>query len=681
MYGTSRQHTPHRQLARATATEASFTSRGDTRRQSRVPAESQPLLSRSLSIPDKFSLLPLATLDLSTILSLKFQRAGISTVGQLLELELEDFERLGIFSKSLEEVVQKVLALDVLEPIQNLTKEPMQLETGYATSAASASRQKNENRENGEVPSVLPRLGCRSIRGDRNKVVVVVRKGQETSCRNDLLREGEDSALFPVRGDRNFCYEVDVNCLPLKYRDRVSRRKPSCWVATPVPSTIRPGYFLVRIGSTPEQLRDKRPVEVSEEEATRLSPVSQVKAPNIKVAPAFLLPEPLRRVISSGVSRPMTLREWEGQPPTITPQEAQGKMPESPQTGASPSPSVPIPQHIMRMPIERLGLSLPLAHRLKLAGITRVGQLLEMQGDAIGALSIGAEGLQDIACCLQAVKALPSTEAQVYDEVYLAVTDQCYTDEQGEKFRMVHASAFPDRLPGEGMRSGAVYTLWMLQEHLDQAMDWDREHFSHLDTHTLRVMINEHARKQGAVAPPLRVSQRTRTDEDRGLSASKNISIRLDAVDGLLDTLPPGEETRRYRDHAGFLFGLQQEEWLALGRQAAEWKREQHATAGRRREAFAMQQLAACIAQVEDWYGRLRHKPRILGLCGDFVEDEIPCSRTFTVHEKGKKARRETLHWTEKVKRLVGYQLVIGAPSYITWPEDWAQKPVERHSA
>ena len=58
----------------------------------------------------------------------------------------------------------------------------------------------------------------------------------------------------------------------------------------------------------------------------------------------------------------------------------------------------------------------------------------------------------------------------------------------------------------------------MVQQHVALAMDWDRS-LSSLDTHTLRVRVNEHVREQGAVAPPLRETSPRRSDEEQVLSA------------------------------------------------------------------------------------------------------------------------------------------------------------------
>jgi hypothetical protein len=619
---TIEQSTPVAQRVQEHTQEVRPTSRcGITRRHMGV---ARPPLALHIPIPEALYLLPLAALELSVRVFLIFQRAGIETVGQVLEMDLEDFGRLKLGEKSLEEVVRRMQALDVLKHVEELTEENLAGE---------------------EDPPSLP------------------------SC--ELLEKAHT----------RFCYEVAVSCLPAKFRDRVARRKPSCWVGTPVPSTIRPGYFLVRIGSTPEQLRDKRPVEVSEEEAVRLSPVSQVKAPTMKVAPAFLLPEHLRRAISSGISHPVTSQEWEGQALSITQQGAKDEMAGNQRAGVRSSPKVPIPQHIARMAISRLGLSLPLAHRLQMAGITRVGQILEMPENALRALSIGGEGLREVARCLQAAQVLPATEAWVYDEVYLAVTEQGFSDESGDQWTMVHVSAFPDRLPGEGMGSGLVHTLWMLQEHLDQAMDWDREHWSHLDTHTLRILVNEHARAQGAVAPPSRTKKRKRADEEQGLSASTNLFIPREATEHLLDALPPGQEERRSQERRDDqIFGVLQEEWLALARQAVARERmeRRRSGSGQRQEALNLELVEHCIEQVEDWYNRLRRKPRILGVCGVFVEDRLMRERTCVIREKGKKARQKTIRWMESVPRLVGYHLVVGAPEWVIWPENWVQKPRER---
>jgi hypothetical protein len=75
-------------------------------------------------IPEGVYSLPLSALDLSIRLRLVFQRAGISTVGQLLEMELEAFEHLKLGERSIQEVVQRVQALGVLGPLQDHALEP-----------------------------------------------------------------------------------------------------------------------------------------------------------------------------------------------------------------------------------------------------------------------------------------------------------------------------------------------------------------------------------------------------------------------------------------------------------------------------------------------------------------------------------------------------------------------------
>ncbi len=694
----------------------------------------------AVPIPDHMYFLPLAALKLSRRLLNRFQRAGIDTVGQVLEMEQEGLRRLKLGAKSIQELVRRIQALDVLEPVQDLADSDV-MEARCEPSTDSAYEQKNGEMEGREgTGALLHSRGPKTddamvlagyryawaisidnslspIRGVRkeqwyldfapgtfpypagtlvehNAQLYVIKSAGTSMLRVTILQEDEledeDSAASepPVEREHaeaelerrasmrplRLCFEVSVSCLPLKYRDRLSRRQRTCWVETPEPSSVRPGYFLTRIGSTPDKVRAKGPVFLTEQEAAALVPVVEASSPIIKVAPAFLLPEDVRRAIFPGIARPADL--WGSPSEQLGAQDAQ-RADQPPATGTPVK--VPVPEHLSCMPIKRLELSLALEGRLRLAGITRVGQLLELQEESFRALSIGDRGMREIARRLEAVHALSSREALVYEECYLHISDLRYTDEQQDTWCMAYVSVFPDRL--SGWRSGPVYTVWLLQQHVDLAMDWDRS-LSSLDTHTLRVRVNEHVREQGAVAPPLRAPKPRRAVEEQVLSASKNIYIRLEATDGLLDALLPGEEKRRYQERrADQLFGLQQEEWLALGRQAAEREREQHARAGHHQKAFCQEQVAACIGQVEDWYGRLSHKPRILGLCGVFVEDQIPNVRTYTVREKGRSARKVTRRWTEPVPRLVGYHLVVGAPLWVAWPENWVQKPCEEQIA
>ncbi len=682
----------------------------------------------AVPIPDHMYFLPLAALELSRRLLNRFRRADISTVGQLLALDLEAFEHMKLGEKGVQELIQHVQALNLLDPLYQFLAEEaavaepslMHAEPGlrsssqrhpsvslydtvdpiilaghryaWAVSIDDSAWSKREQWYLDSAPGTFPYPAGTLVEHDAQ--LYVIKCAGTSMLRVATLQEDEledeDSAASEPLVEREpaedelerrasmrplrLCFEVSVSCLPLKYRDRISRRQRTCWVETPEPSSVRPGYFLTRIGSTPDKVRAKGPVFLTEQEAAALVPVVEASSPIIKVAPAFLLPEDVRRAIFPGIARPADL--WGSPSEQLGAQDAQ-RADQPPATGTPVK--VPVPEHLSCMPIKRLELSLALEGRLRLAGITRVGQLLELQEESFRALSIGDRGMREIARRLEAVHALPSREALVYEECYLHITDLWYTDEQQDTWCMAYVSVFPDRL--SGWRSGPVYTVWLLQQHVDLAMDWDRS-LSSLDTHTLRVRVNEHVREQGAVAPPLRAPKPRRAVEEQVLSASKNIYIRLEATDGLLDALLPGEEKRRYQERrADQLFGLQQEEWLALGRQAAEREREQHARAGHHQKAFCQEQVAACIGQVEDWYGRLSHKPRILGLCGVFVEDQIPNVRTYTVREKGRSARKVTRRWTEPVPRLVGYHLVVGAPLWVAWPENWVQKPCEEQIA
>ncbi|MGH9824808.1 MAG: hypothetical protein ACREDR_16385 [Blastocatellia bacterium] len=668
----------------------------------------------------------MAVLDLSTVQFLKFQRADISTVGQLLELELEDFARLKLGEKSIQDVVRKVQALDLLAPLLGLAEAFFETVSGMqdATPNTSESTQRHpstSSREDTVDPIVLTghRYGWAVSIDDsawskreqwyldfapgtfpyavgtlveHNAQLYVITcvgtsmlrvatlkedelEEEEVPVEEPLLETEHSQERLAAKRAPRWCFEVAVSSLPMKYRDRISRRQRTCWIMTPEPSPIRPGYFTTRIGSTPDKVHAKAPIFLTEEEAAVLVPVAQAPSPAIKVAPAFLLPEAVRRAAFPGIAHPSDL--WRSPSKQFGTQAAK-QVGEPPATGTPVK--VPVPEHLSRMPITQLELSPALENRLRLSGITRVGPLLEMAEDSFREISIGEKGMLEIGRRLQAVHALPSEDSHVYyDECYLHITDLSYTDEQQDTWCMAYVSVFPDRL--SGWRSGPIYTVWLLQQHVDLAMEWDRGLLS-LDTHTLRVLVNEHVLEQGVVAPPLRAPSPKRSDDEQGLSASQNIFIPREATDGLLDDLPPGEEKRRYQERqADQLFGLQQEEWLALGHQAAEREREQLLRAGHRKEAFGLELVAACIEQVEDWYAGIRRKPRILGLCGVFVEDRVPRERTYIIREKGRSARKKTVRWTEPTPRLVGYHLVVGAPPWVTWPEGWMQKSVERQIA
>src|SRR5689334_899397 len=110
-----------------------------------------------------------------------------------------------------------------------------------------------------------------------------------------MAREGYAGPRAP-----HLCFEVSVSRLPPLYRDRLSRRQRTCWVELPEPSVTRPGYFQIRIGRTPDQLRGKSPVFLTEVEAAALTPTAQAPTPTVKVAPAYFLPETLQRALCPG---------------------------------------------------------------------------------------------------------------------------------------------------------------------------------------------------------------------------------------------------------------------------------------------------------------------------------------------------------------------------------------------
>src|SRR3989442_323561 len=126
MYGI-RRHVPHTtdrsarspELTQTIVAETNRCGRLSTRRRSFVPSCRLP----SRHIPDCIYYLPIETLDLSVRLFNLFQRAGVTTVGQILEMDLEALYAAKLGEKSIGELIARVQALHLLDPVEQALLE------------------------------------------------------------------------------------------------------------------------------------------------------------------------------------------------------------------------------------------------------------------------------------------------------------------------------------------------------------------------------------------------------------------------------------------------------------------------------------------------------------------------------------------------------------------------------
>lgn len=82
-------------------------------------------LSANVLIPATIYDRPIEHLDLSIVLFNKLRRAGIHTIGQILELDQEAFERIWVKENGLREICQRLQALNLLDlPSQEALAEP-----------------------------------------------------------------------------------------------------------------------------------------------------------------------------------------------------------------------------------------------------------------------------------------------------------------------------------------------------------------------------------------------------------------------------------------------------------------------------------------------------------------------------------------------------------------------------
>ena len=153
-------------------------------------------------IPDKIYFVPLEALDLSVRLYNIFWRAGISTVGEILEMEKAALERLKLGERSIQEVARQMQALGLLDSANNQGQiETQQEETTTtapdADTAISLNRRPTQNR---------------------------------------------------------FVYEVAVSQIPSRYRERLPHQSRICWLSEPTPMRDDPDTYTVRIAETPAAL-------------------------------------------------------------------------------------------------------------------------------------------------------------------------------------------------------------------------------------------------------------------------------------------------------------------------------------------------------------------------------------------------------------------------------------------
>ncbi len=532
MYG-SRQHASYTTDRFATSPQIAHASapiiqasRGDSQRLSVVVSEP---LSHHISIPDTTYFLPLATLDLSIILFNKFWRAGITTIGQILELDLEAFEHLNFGEKSIQEVIQRVQALDILEPVQGLAEEPLPSETRCETATDSVSQQRerlattseHERVDNALCPIQVVR---NADRHDRRQRPGRGRRRTEVPHHKELRIS--DNARF------GFCYKVPVAQLPFALRmvlprwarcgieqseenktslEELPRRTRYCYVHPfaigetgdlvewrPSPAGDVPSHY--RVAATPDALRGASCIEVNAQEAqalTRELANAATPSPLIRVAPACFLTEEMRAMIAPGVAFPDAF---------VVPENVSYR-----RVSHTQGKQVPVPQQVAGMRIESLSLSKKTHFSLRLAGVTTVGTLLELEEERLGTI-LDRESLWELFMAVYAKGVLPtptgllpvehaekrSSPMPMYETFYFYPTGTTYDDPERGQLYLVHAALFVDRL--EGSRNGPVETMWLTHAQIGQSLLWHRD-LAHLDSLELQARVTRHAAARGATLP------------------------------------------------------------------------------------------------------------------------------------------------------------------------------------
>ena len=266
---------------------------------------------------------------------------------------------------------------------------------------------------------------------------------------------------------------------------------------SPDSSCIAPAYY--KVAATPDALRAAALIKVLEEDALALArEIVNAEAPShdIRVAPAYFLTEGMRAMMAPGVSFPDDLIAQEAPFPS--------------RTSIARGEHVALSEHLSHMRIEELPLSDGTVARLKQAGVTTLGMLLELEENQLGEY-LEDEMLWEVYVALLAQRMLPTPSGAlpaarpdipshhpIFEEFYFYSSGVSYEDEEQGQLILVHASVLLDRLTDE--RSGPVHTVWLTHKQIGQSLCWERE-LEHLDTHELRSRVNAHAIASGAHPP------------------------------------------------------------------------------------------------------------------------------------------------------------------------------------
>lgn len=461
-------------------------------------AASQPFSpSTSISIPCEVYDLPIQVLDLSIRLFLCFQRTGILTVGQLLEMDLEALHRAKLGEKSIQELIERVLALKLLDTVHQVQREE-------SSEAAQVGRHDNRQRPG---------------RGKRRAIALSQPQPQEQS----------------ISGGALFCHKVPVACLPFSLRlelprwarcgieqgeenklsrEELPRRTRYCYVQPfilgetgeleawqPNPTGDVPSHY--RVAATPDALRAASFIEVDAQETQALKRElvsAAVPSPLIRVAPACFLTEEMRAMIAPGVSFPDTC---------IVPGNAAQR-----RVSLAHGNQVAIPPQIAEMRIEDLPLSVQTLTCLKRADINTVDALLELEEESLVGL-IEREGLWELYTAVFAKGVLPTSSdllptgqtdeevspMPVFETFYYYPTGTTYDDPELGRLYLVRATLFVDRL--DGSRSGPVETLWLTRAQIGQSLLWHRG-LAQLEAIELRTQVTRHAVARGAALPQMK---------------------------------------------------------------------------------------------------------------------------------------------------------------------------------
>jgi len=461
----------------------------------------------AVPISDEIYSLPLSVLDLPLHLFRVFQRADISTVGQLLEMELEALKLLKLGEKSIQEVVRRMQVLNLLEVVRlNKRIEPSE--------AVPTGRHDNRRRPGRGKP------------------------------RGSTLRQPQPQQEQPISSGSpfGFCYKVPVAQLPPALRmelprwarcgieqgeenktsrEELPRRTRFCYVR---PFTLGETGKLVewqpnsggdvpshyKVAVTPDEVHRAPFIEVDVREAQALMCElvnAAAPSPVIRVAPSCFLTGDMQAMIAPGVSFPDECTVLEHASDT--------------RASLIRGNQVAIPRRVAQMRIEYLSLSAKTHSCLRQAGIATMGAFLELEEERLGSI-LDQESLWEIytAACTKGVLPTPNgilpAEQQgegidptpVFEEFYYYTTGTTSVLRQrgrpDELLYLVHAALFVDRL--DGSRNGPVETLWLTSSHIEQSLIWQRE-LERLERLELRTRVTQYAVSHGAVLPQKRQAE------------------------------------------------------------------------------------------------------------------------------------------------------------------------------